>query len=128
MAFEDVTITWEGKESTIPRGAVMDTIARVEGVLTLSELSVAMVTGRIPLATVCKAYGILLRSAGFAVTDEEVYDKLFNKGEMQRRAANACAALQMLMIPPERLRDPKAGKEAAAGKRRAGSSRKSTSS
>lgn len=102
--FEPVTFSWDGKEYTIPEHQVMKTIARVEDVITLVQLQQAMESGSFPMAKLAQAYAIMLRVAGLRVTDEEVYDALFKPGQMQSSAVGALVALQMMMIPPARLK------------------------
>lgn len=113
-SFEEVGLTWEGREYVIPADGVLRVIAKVEDVITLGELAVAQ--KRIPLAKLATAYGVMLRAAGADVTDEQVYSGMFANGgkDMPRRAMQAALTLQALMIPPEHLRATKPGKGGAA--------------
>lgn len=104
--FEDVKLAWKGGELVIPPERVLRAIVLVEDVLTLGELGRCMVSGTLPLARIASAYGVLLRYAGAKVTDDEVYEGMFAKSEMQQQAMRAVFALQQLMIPPEHLRKP----------------------
>lgn len=126
--FEPVTLTWSGKDYVIPADGVLRCIAQVEDVITLGTLHTFISKGNLPLAKIAGAFGVALRAAGCRVTDDEVYSGMFTaKGaELQRRAFEAVAVLQQLMIPPEHLRADETKTPAAGG--RAASSRKSTSS
>jgi hypothetical protein len=111
--FEEVRLAWSGTELVIPADRVLRAIAAVEDVLTLGELGRCMVAGTLPLARISMAYGALLRHAGAKVSDEEVYDGLFAKSELQQQALKAVFVLQNLMIPPAHLRKPAAEKPPA---------------
>jgi hypothetical protein len=115
--FQEITLAWKGREKKIPPDRVMVAVAIAEDIVTLGELARMSVGGDVKLARVSQAYAALLRFAGHQVTDEEVYDDLFeNKNDMVRRALEAVTTLQMLMVPPERLRqkDAQPKKEEAA--------------
>lgn len=130
--FQPVTLEWNGKRHVIQPDNVLRAIAVVEECgLPLGSLHRHMASGQFPFAKISIAFGALLRFAGAAVTDEEVYDALFkgNKGaQMQRRALEALTVLNVLMIPPEHLRGPaaKPGKK-KDGEKSPGSSRSSSS-
>lgn len=125
--FEEVRLSWKGKDYVIPANDVLRAIAKVEDVLTLGELGSARGDGRVPYAKLASAFGALLRHAGASVTDEEVYNDLFSGGpkDLPRSALAAIVTLQTLMIPPEHLR---ATKKADGEAGRAASSRKRSSS
>lgn len=112
--FEEVAVAWGDKKFVIPADRMMMTIARVEDVLTLGDLSAYFATGKLPLAKIAQAFGIVLRQAGASVEDEEVYEGMFRaKGqEVTRRAIEAIHMLMALMVPPAHLRA--ATEEAAA--------------
>lgn len=126
--FEEVKLTWGGKEYTIPPDGMLRCIAEIEDVMTLGELANAQGKGRLPLAKLSTAFAIALRHAGASVTNEEVYAGMFEGGgvELRRRSMTAVFMLQAMMIPPESLRAP-LGK-AAGGAGRAAPSKKPTSS
>ena len=111
--FEEVRLTWGGKDYVVPPDRVLRAIAAVEDQLTLGELGRCMVSGTLPLARISMAYGALLRCAGAKVTDDEVYSGLFKESRLQQEAMQAVSTLQMLMIPPEHLRKPAPEKPAA---------------
>jgi hypothetical protein len=124
--FEQITLTWKGREYVIPPDNVLRCIAMVEDVLPLGVLAQSA-TGDYKLAKLAAAFAVALRYAGAKVTDEEVYSGMF-EGQGADLAAKARAyvfALQAMMIPPEQLRSSE--KTDAAGAR-AASSQKRTSS
>lgn len=123
--FEDVRLSWEGRDYVIPADQVLRVIARLEDVVTLGALHRFLASGVLPLAKIAAAYGIALRAAGAEVTDEHVYAGMFTGRELQKRAAAALTALQTMMIPPEAIR---AQMGQAAGNARAAASRRGASS
>ena len=118
--FEPVTMTWGGRDYTIPADRVMRAIASVEDVFTLVDLHRYMATGSPPLAKISSVYAMLLRYAGAKVSDEEVYAGMFDKesGSLQANATNAIMVLLQLMLPPGHLKmsASKEGAEGDAGK------------
>jgi hypothetical protein len=112
--FEEIRVSWKGREHVIPPDQVLHTIARVEGTLTLAELGRYQLAASMPLAKLSQAMGIVLRAAGARASDDEVYTSLFGQGEIQTRALRVISTLQMMMIPPEHLtRGMPAGKPSA---------------
>lgn len=113
--FKEVTFTFDGVEYVLPAEQQLRAIAKIEDVLTLGELGRAQGGGRIPLAKLAIAYGIVLRECGAKLTDEQVYNGMFKDGgrELARRSLAAIVALQALMIPPEHLRAKNQGKTEA---------------
>lgn len=97
---------WDGRKLTVPADRMLATIARVEDIITLGELSAYFTTGRLPLAKLSQAFGVVLRQAGANVEDDDVYDGMFRaKGaEVRRRATEAISMLMSMMVPPEHLR------------------------
>jgi hypothetical protein len=111
--FEEVKLSWSGKDYVIPPDRVLQAIAKVEEVLTFGALARCMVSGTLPLARLAMAVGAALRHAGAKLTDDEIYAGLFEKTETQQRAMTIVLTLQQLMIPPEALRRSVAEKPAA---------------
>lgn len=97
--FDDVSLTWKGREYVIPRNRVMGAIARVEDVLTLHELLVIQTRGGTPYAKLSAAYGTVLRYAGAKVEDEDVYAGMF-KAETSGEIGGAVVNLLHMMLPP----------------------------
>jgi hypothetical protein len=125
--FEEVTLTWDGREYKIPPERVLRCIAAIEDVLPLWKLAQATV-GEIKLADISQAFGAALRFAGANVSNDEVYARFFegDGAELAAKARAYCFTLQALMIPPAHLRGKDtAGKGEAAT--RAGSSPSATS-
>jgi len=128
--FEPIKLHWAGQDYSLPADEVLRTIADVEEILTLGELYVFQAQRKtVPLAKLSLAYATVLRHAGARVSGDDIFAGLFRDGDLQAKALQAIAVLQLLMLPPEQLRgDGAAAGKAAAAARRAGSSRKSTSS
>lgn len=128
--FEEVRVEWQGKEHVIPSGMLLRCIAQVEDVLTLGELAEMQRKGRLKFVQLSTAFAVVLRYAGVAVSDEEVYDEFF-KGtgsKIKRQSFLVIASLQRLMIPPEHLQEKKPGKQDAAPAAASKPSGKSTNS
>lgn len=116
--FEPVSLTWRGDEYTVESDKVMMLIAKIEDILTLSEVYNYAQKGAAPVAKIAMAYGAALRYAGAKVMDDEVYQGLFGGGDDSIPAA--LNALLSMMIPPEDLQQK--GASNGKGKRKAGSS------
>lgn len=101
--FNDIAIERDGVTRTIPSGQVMPLIAKVERVITLAELNQCMQDGKPPMASIAIAYGVVLRHAGFAVSDQEVYCEMFSEGDSAKAASDAVTNLLILMVPPTAL-------------------------
>ena len=95
--FEPIIIEWEGQEYEIPANRVLGLIEQIESHVSYSDL-----LGDFKVARISKAYGAALRYADADVTDEQVYEKMFddaNAGQVQK-AVNGMLAM---MIPPKHL-------------------------
>lgn len=101
-AFEDIHLGWGGVQYTIPSNRVMGAIARVEDVMTLSELYQHGQRETVPLGKIAMAYGALLRYAGAPVSDEDVYAGMFSQGadHLQEQVRSAIEHLCQIMLPP----------------------------
>lgn len=100
-AFEDYVIGWEGKDYTIPANQLLPVIAAVEEHVTLHELFQASARNRVPLARLSQAYGAILRFAGVNIPDDQIYQRMFNGGNLQDKMMDAVNGLLGLMIPPK---------------------------
>lgn len=99
--FQEVGLSWAGREYTVAPDKVMGLIARIEDIITIDELA-----GRgVKRAKLAQAYGSALRYAGAKVTDDEIYAALFSVDAIEA-TSNAVAGLIALMIPPEQVRVP----------------------
>lgn len=108
--FEPIHMEWNGEKFTIPANRVLGAIARIEEHVTLNELRTdAGGRGTVRMVVLSRAYASVLRYAGAAVADEEVYESIFEKTG-GARMLEAIQGLMMLMIPPSKLRSPEAGK------------------
>lgn len=101
--FDDVQIEYDGKTRTIKSNEVLPLICRVERVVTLAELHQCMSDGKPPMATIAMAYGIVLRYAGFVVTDQQIYSEMFTQDRASEVAASAVSSLLLLMVPPSHI-------------------------
>jgi len=97
--FNSVTLTYKGVDYVIEPDNVMRLIAKVEDVITISDLIDAKSRKTAPMAKICMAYGTALRYAGAKVKDEELYSSIFTGG--LQVYSNAITGLLMMMIPPD---------------------------
>lgn len=98
-AFDDVTLQWRGRDYVIPANRMMGAIARIEDHVTMVELGRMGERGTVPLAKLAGAYAAVLRYAGAAkITDEDVYEALFDGGQ-QATVMAAITALLGMMVP-----------------------------
>jgi uncharacterized protein YerC len=111
--FDDIRLGWQGKPFVIPAHRVMGALARVEDVVTLSELQAFAARKTAPMAKLAMAYGSALRYAGATATDEEVYRSLVRGNEDGVGVLTAVAGLLSMMIPP--VREVEVKKDAPAG-------------
>lgn len=112
--FDPVTLGWKGAEHTVAPDKIMGLIARIEEIVTLSEIHAAAQKGGMPLAKLAMAYGASLRYAGARVDDAEVYASFF-AANASRAIPDAVQALLMMMVPPSRIEaKPEAKKPKAA--------------
>jgi len=123
--------TWKDREYVVPADDIMRCIAKVEEYVTLFDLAEMRATGKIRSMQLSQGLAAAMRHAGAAVTAEELYNTLFTGGEAVKfvqRAWTTLHALEVLMIPPEHLREPeKPGVKRGRGGRAASSKRASRS-
>jgi hypothetical protein len=80
-------------------------IGKIEERITLWELNTyAQNPEKMQFRKVATGFAIALRHAGAKVTDEEVYEGMFDFRD-QSRAASALATLITMMVPPEALQE-----------------------
>jgi hypothetical protein len=101
MIFDPVTLTWKGTDHEVAPDKIMGLIARIEEIVTLSEIHAAVQKGGMPLAKLAMAYGASLRYAGAKVDDAEVYASFFAAGA-GAAIPGAVQALLVMMVPPSR--------------------------
>ena len=115
--FEDIKLTWDGRDHVIPANRVMGAIARIEDVVTLGELQRYGEKQAAPLAKVAMAYGAVLRYAGASVTDDEVYAGIFS-GEGPNNHESILTSIYTLlamMVPPEAMQKSAEEKDTPQG-------------
>lgn len=105
LPFDDYKLGWGDKDYVIPAREIMGAIAKVEQVVTLSELQVYFMRSAAPLSLLAQAYGAVLRYAGAKVDDADVYAAMFGNGTGDGADATATVktclfGLLELMVPP----------------------------
>lgn len=77
IGFEDVTLSWQGKDYIVPANKQMMLIAKIEDALAgdsgQQAFTILFRKGGVPHSRLAMAYGAALRYAGAGVTDEEIY-------------------------------------------------------
>lgn len=101
--FDDITLSFKGEDYTVKHNRVMMLIAKVEDVITLSDL----VNNNIKLSKLAEAYKVALEYAGAKVEVEDVYASLFGDGGAQN-VQNSIQSLIMMMLPPDTYNPPEA--------------------
>lgn len=135
--FKPIEAEWKGSIKVIQPENILRLVAQVEDIITLTELSVAMNSTangqpKIPMGKIALAYAILLRFAGFNVTDDEVYAEMFNQSSKtenkQLAMVDYISLLLLALTPPDRLQKAlsETGKSKAVGSRRGAKSKRST--
>lgn len=95
--FEEISLEWGGeKYSLLPD---LELIARIENIITASELYEYVGRNAIPFAKVAMAYGIVLREAGASVRDADIYQGMFTSQKDQNNAASSVSVLLAMMAP-----------------------------
>jgi hypothetical protein len=121
--FEDIDIELDGVTKKIMASSIMPLIGRIERIITVQDLFQCMQDGKPPLASIAMAYGLMLRSAGFLISDQQVYSDMFSgeSGAIES-AASSVTNLLMLMIPPSaRNKSESEAPKTTAGKKKASS-------
>lgn len=98
--FDDIRLNWQGTDYVIPANKVMGAIARIEDVITLTEIYEASQQRSVKFSRVASAYGAVLRHAGADVTDEAIYAGMFDGGNAAAAVRDALTGLLNMMIPP----------------------------
>jgi hypothetical protein len=124
--FQEIRLFWEDDEFIIPPDRVLGAVAEIEEIVTLPDL-LLMMGGKMTMARLSRAYGVLLRYAGAKLSDEQVYGGLVKRGETFEQMQIACIALLGVMIPPASLREaPASGNVHRAPKARSKSWKRSS--
>jgi len=96
--FEPVKIKWDGEEYEIPANRVMGLIERIEDHISFADLG-----GKNPkIGKISRAWAEVLRYAGAAVSDDEIYMQMFD-GATGGQIQTAVFGLMEIMIPPAYL-------------------------
>lgn len=98
--FDDIHLNWQGRDYVIPANKVMGAIARIEDVITLTEIYEASQQRSVKFSRVSSAYGAVLRYAGADVTDEAIYAGMFAGQSAAAAVRDALTGLLSMMIPP----------------------------
>ena len=98
--FDDIRLNWQGTDYVIPANKVMGAIARIEDIITLTEIYEASQRRSVKFSRVASAYAAVLRYAGVQVSDEQVYLGLF-KDNTAAVVNAALAGLLQMMLPPD---------------------------
>lgn len=106
--FADQRIEWKGKGYTIPANRIMPLLARVEGIITFTEMVEYSVRKTVPHAKIAMAYTEVLRYCGIEVEDQDVYLAMFPSeedpdGNYMQAASRAITGLMNLMLPPDNV-------------------------
>jgi hypothetical protein len=118
--FESQTLMWKGETYVIPSNRMLGAIAELEEHITFTEMVRAQL-GKPPVVKISRAFGALLRYAGCKVTDDEVYESIFDpQADIMERIHLTVTAFLMMMTPRTKLVQHQA-ERAASGNRRAAS-------
>jgi hypothetical protein len=105
--FEKIELTWKGETYVIPPNRVLRAIAKIEECISSADLAKGE---HVPFSKAAMAYAAVLRYAGAKVTDDEVYEALWDNNGAAG-ASNVVIALWMMMIPPAQRRKLEAAVE-----------------
>ena len=78
--YQDILLEWKGVEHTIKPS--MRLLQDIEQKFSISRVAHRITTGDVPLSHMASIVGIMLRSAGAEVTDDEVFSELM-QGDAQ---------------------------------------------
>lgn len=110
--FQEIGVTWKGKEYKVPANKVMGLVETVEEIITIEELA----DGKLRRAKMSRAFAAVINYAGGHADLEEVYNRFFDASNGVEMAGIINSILQ-LMIPPEHLQNkeeaPEEGNEKA---------------
>jgi hypothetical protein len=124
--FQEIKLFWKEDEFVIPPDRILGAVAEIEEIVTLPDL-LLMMGGKMTMARLSRAYGVLLRYAGAKLTDDQVYGGLVTRGETFEQMQVACIGLLAVMIPPHSVSEaPASGNLLPAPKARSKSSKRSS--
>lgn len=108
--FENISLSWGGEQFEIYPNLEM--IAKIENIITMPELVSCMHKGNPPFAKLAMAFGIILRTAGSRVSDNEIYQGMFSSEAGREAVGGAMSALISVMSPRIEEDEPPAKKPA----------------
>jgi hypothetical protein len=97
--FENTVISWSGSDYTIKSNQVLQAIAQIEEIISISDLF----DSKPKLAKISMAFGSVLRYAGAKVLDDDVYSALVRSNDETVTAVTAINALLTLMLPADMI-------------------------
>lgn len=128
QGFEPVTLSWQGKDYTVPAERQMGLIARIEDALSgpggEQALNVLFRREGPPYSRLASAFGAALRYAGAQVSDEDVYlsimEDIASGGgtKAAEKLLAATSALLNIMAPPLRVTEAAEAKEKATDEKK----------
>jgi len=107
--FEDVTISWDGEDYTIPANRQLMLVAQMEDALAggtgHQAISILLRPEGPPYARMAMAFGAALRFGGAGVSDDEVYLSMMegladNKADAVVAVQGSIMALLSIISPP----------------------------
>jgi hypothetical protein len=107
--FQPIVFGWCGQDYTVPADRALGLVAEIEEVVTLFEIATMQVKPN--TSKLARAFGAALRYAGAKVSDDEVYQGLFQPGQMFEEVQKLMVVLMAIMMPP----NPVSGASAGAG-------------
>lgn len=99
----DFEFEWKNEKHIVPANHVMKLIAKVEDVITVDELLKALSGKQVPFAKLAMAFGTVLRHVSIRVSDEEIYNALFENQINVPYIQQLLFGLVSLMLPPSFL-------------------------
>lgn len=109
QGFEDVTLSWQGEDYTVPANNVLMLIMRIEDALSGNSgeqaINVLLRNGGPPHSRLSAAFGAALRHAGAQVSDAEIYlsiqrDMASGGSAAMEVVTSSVIALLGIMSPP----------------------------
>ena len=105
--FNDVTLGYKGEEYTVKSSEILRLIAKIEGEISISELTREQGP---PLSKLALAYTVALQHAGAKAQHDEVYEQLF-MGDGASLVSEAVTGLLTMMLPPSTYQPAETKKE-----------------
>jgi hypothetical protein len=124
--FDDISLDWKGKTYVIPADRVLGAVARIEQHITLHEIFQYAERGAAPMGILAQAYGSVLRYAGARISNDEVYDGMFEDGQSMAAVSDSLNGLLNMMLPKSQKEPAKEHKPGNSRKAVKNSSRNST--